>query len=211
MSDKQSPETEARILDAAHRVFTRKGTAGARMQDIADEAGVNQALLHYYFRSKDRLATAVFTRVATQLMPTIAATLASDAPLTAKIEGVVHAYIDTIRERPFLPAYLISELHHHPERLLTLLEQSLPAPPATMAAGLLARVQAQLDAEAAAGRMRPFTAHHLILNTIGLCVFPFLVQPLLRAGLAMDEGEFARFLDQRRRELPGFILNALRP
>src|SRR5215813_12540736 len=77
-------DTEQRILDAAHAVFVRRGTAGARMQEIAAEAGVNQALLHYYFRSKEQLARGAFERAGSQLMPAIIRTLASDAPLDAK-------------------------------------------------------------------------------------------------------------------------------
>src|SRR3954469_421027 len=86
--------TEARILDAAHVVFVRRGTAGARMQEIAAEAGVNQALLHYYFRSKDRLAKAAFERAATQLLPAVIQLLGSDLDLEAKIARVVTLEID---------------------------------------------------------------------------------------------------------------------
>src|SRR5215470_6106039 len=64
-------DTEQRIVDAAHAVFVRRGTAGARMQEIAAEAGVNQALLHYYFRSKEQLARAAFERAGSQLMPAV--------------------------------------------------------------------------------------------------------------------------------------------
>src|SRR5262252_8977190 len=77
-------DTESRILDAAHRVFVRSGTAGARTQEIAKEAGVNSALLHYYFRTKERLAEAVFRRAAGQLMPAVIRILASDIPLDEK-------------------------------------------------------------------------------------------------------------------------------
>src|SRR5215470_18834221 len=63
--------TEQRILDAAHAVFVRRGTAGARMQEIAREAGVNQALLHYYFRTKDQLARAAFARAAAEFLPAV--------------------------------------------------------------------------------------------------------------------------------------------
>src|SRR3954470_4779926 len=72
-------DTEQRILDAAHHVFVRRGTAGARMQEIAAAAGVNQALLHYYFRSKDRLSKAAFERAAAQFMPAAIGVLTSDA------------------------------------------------------------------------------------------------------------------------------------
>src|SRR6476659_7741570 len=81
--------TEQRILDAARTVFIRHGTAGARMQEIALEAGVNQALLHYYFRSKERLAQAVFQQLAQRLFPALIETLASDLSLDEKIERLV--------------------------------------------------------------------------------------------------------------------------
>src|ERR1700704_1909452 len=87
-------QTEQRILGAAHTVFLRRGTAGARMQDIATEAGVNQALLHYYFRSKARLSEAVFRRAARQLFPTVFEVMASDAELEDKVTRVVQLELD---------------------------------------------------------------------------------------------------------------------
>src|SRR5215471_14076726 len=77
--------TEQRILDAAHAVFVRRGTAGARMQEIAREAGVNQALLHYYFRSKEQLAQAAFARAASQLMPAVIDVMAGGGELEDKV------------------------------------------------------------------------------------------------------------------------------
>src|SRR5260370_9763850 len=88
-SQSRDRDTERRILDAAHAVFVRSGTAGARTQEIAREAGVNSALLHYYFRSKARLAEAVFSRAASQLFPAVLRILASDAELEEKVEQVV--------------------------------------------------------------------------------------------------------------------------
>src|SRR4051812_12563752 len=81
--------TEQRILDAAHAIFVRAGTAGARMQDIAAEAGVNQALLHYYFRSKAQLSEAVFRRAARQLFPVVIEVIVSDLSLEEKVKRVV--------------------------------------------------------------------------------------------------------------------------
>ena len=83
--------TEQRILEAAHAVFVRRGTAGARMQEIAQEAAVNQALLHYYFRSKERLAEAVFRRAAGELLPRVIDVLGSDAAIEEKVARVVDA------------------------------------------------------------------------------------------------------------------------
>jgi TetR/AcrR family transcriptional regulator len=203
-------ETEARILAAARRVFVRRGTAGARMQEIAAEAGVNQALLHYYFRSKDRLAVAVFREVAARLLPAMARVLGSEASLEQKVEQFVHLYIDTVRETPFIPAYILSELHHHPERLTTMRDTS-GVQPVQMAAGFLRRLGTQLEERAASGAMRAMAPEQFVVSLMGLVVAPFLVRPALEAAFGMDDEAFARFLDARRAELPDFILNALRP
>ncbi|PYR76801.1 MAG: hypothetical protein DMF87_17350 [Acidobacteria bacterium] len=96
-SQRRDGGTEQRILDAAHAVFVRRGTAGARTQEIAKEAGVNSALLHYYFRTKDRLAAAVFQRATGQLMPVVIRILGSDLEIEQKVEQV----IDVERTRVF--------------------------------------------------------------------------------------------------------------
>lgn len=202
-------DTEQRILEAARRVFVKRGTAGARMQEIAAEAGVNQALLHYYFRSKDRLAATVFEEAAGRLLPAIVQLLSSDASLEEKIERFVHLYIDAVRQNPFLPGYIIAELHQQPERLTSLIDPSGPIPLAARA--VLERLDAQLREAAAAGKMRPMSPEQLFLNMIGLSVMPFLARPLFRVMIGMDDEAFGRFLDERRAELPGFILRGLRP
>src|SRR6185436_13394381 len=107
-------DTEQRILGAAHAVFVRRGTAGARMQEIADEAGVNKALLHYYFRSKSRLADAVFQRVARGVFGRLAEVGTSDAPLDLKVRHIIGIYLEQLSKMPFLPGYVISEINQHP-------------------------------------------------------------------------------------------------
>src|SRR5262245_29236465 len=109
-------DTERRILDAAHAVFVRRGTAGARMQEIAAEAGVNQALLHYYFRTKDRLSQAAFERAAGQLMPAVIGVLVSNAPLDEKVARIIDLELEHLTRAPYLPGYIISEVTHHPDR-----------------------------------------------------------------------------------------------
>src|SRR5258705_197037 len=115
-SSQRDESTEQRILDAAHRVFIRSGTAGARTMEIAKEAGVNSALLHYYFRTKERLAQAVFIRAAGQLLPAVIRILASDAPLDDKVERVIQTELEHLAKTPYLPGYILSELAHHPDR-----------------------------------------------------------------------------------------------
>ena len=202
--------TEDRILDAAHSVFTRRGTAGARVQEIAAEAGVNKALLHYYFRSKEKLASAVFQRVALQIIPPLMQILASDAEIEVKVEKVVNHYLDQLSRAPYLPAYLIAELNHHPERVRALVTP-IVGDPQQVRPRVFAVLAAQLEQRVAAGTLRPIAAEQFVINLVSLCIFPFAVRPLLETVLLTGEGDFERFIAARRTALVDFFLAALRP
>ena len=209
----KSPDlaTEQRILDAARTVFVRRGTAGARMQEIAEEAGVNQALLHYYFRSKDRLAAAVFQQLAERLFPALMQTLGSDLPLDAKIDRVVALYLENLQRSPFLPGYLLSELHHHPERVEQLLASVAGRSPRDVIPPAFAKLAMQIDERVKAKTMRPIRPEQFAANLISLCIFPFAARPMLQIVFNMDDAAFAQFIERRATELPEFFRNALRP
>lgn len=204
-------QTEQKILDAAHRVFVRHGTAGARMQEIADEAGVNKALLHYYFRSKDRLAGAVFERVARGLFPPLIQILESDLSIEEKVPRVVEHYLTTLADTPYLPGYILCELNHHPERMLRLMEAGARMPVEGLAPRLFATLHGQIEERVRSGSMRPITAPQFALNLLSLCLFPFAARPLVKVAFGWDDEGFDTFIAERKRELPGFFLNALRP
>ncbi len=181
------------------------------MQEIAEEAGVNQALLHYYFKSKRQLGDAVFRQSAKGVLPVIIQTLGSDLSISEKIEKVVETYLDAMSRTPFLPGYIISELHHHPERTTQLVGTALGSDPSIALKPVLARLDSQLSAERKAGRMKRITAQQFFVNLISLCIFPFAARPMLFATLGFDEPQFAAFIAQRRKELPGLILGMLAP
>jgi AcrR family transcriptional regulator len=204
--------TETRILDAAHAVFLRVGTAGARMQEIADEAGVNKALLHYYFRSKERLAAGVFERVARGLFARLALVATADLDLETKVRRIVAAYLDEFARTPYAPGYLICEMNQNPDRAEQLLGMmggpvADGAPPVPFL-GALAR---QIDARVAAGEMRPIAARQFLANLVSLCVFPFAARPMMCAVFRIDDAGFEDFINERKATLPDFFLNALRP
>lgn len=211
MATDRDGETEERILRAARTVFVRHGTAGARMQEIAEEAGVNQALLHYYFRSKDRLAQAVFRDVAGRMVPSIVAVFGSASSIEQKVEQFVHLYIDVVRQSPFIPGYIVAELHFNPERLTALASEIAGTHPANVMQSFLPRLGVQLDEQVRIGAMRSIAPDQFLVNLVALCVFPFVARPVLRIVFGQDDAAFSRFLDERRAELPNFILNALRP
>lgn len=204
-------DTEARILAAARTVFIRRGTSGARLQEIAAEAGVNQALVHYYFGSKDDLAERVFIEAAQMVMPAIAPNLLPGMVLEDLITAFVQGYIDAVRKAPFIPGYVISEATQHPERLETLMRAAIGTVPREIAARTFPVVERMIAERVAQGTMRPMNLQQLMVNVMALTVFPFVARPILSAAFTLDDDGFQRFLDERREDLPRFILNALRP
>ena len=204
-------DTEARILAAARTVFIRRGTSGARLQEIAAEAGVNQALVHYYFGSKDELAERVFIEAAQLLMPSFAPNPLPGMSLEDLITEFVRRYIDAVRQAPFIPGYVIAEATQHPERLETLMRAAVGTVPSEIAARTFPVVERMIAERVAQGTMRPMNVQQLMVNVMALSVFPFVARPILSAAFGLDDAAFQRFLDERREDLPRFILNALRP
>ena len=198
------PETRERILDAAHTVFLRKGTANSRTQEIADEAGVNKALVHYYFGTKAALADAIFERALGTIMPRIFGILADpQRSIEQKVPDVMREQIDFHSARPYLAGYLLSEMHAEPDRLARLIGSRGGVP--------LDVIRRQLREAARAGRMRPISAEQFVVNLMGLLIFPFAIRPALGALLSLDATRWPAFLEERRRLLPDFFLAGLRP
>jgi len=204
-------DTETRILDAAHAVFMRRGTAGARMTEIAREAGVNHALVHYYFRSKQRLAEAVFRRAIGQFFPAMIGVLASDAPLEDKVRMVAAAQIDMLQKNRYLPGYLLAELNHYPERAEQLLSTMSGTTPANLRARLFGTLGKQLEDAARSGLLREIRPQEFVLNLVSMIVYPFAARPLVMAIMGMDDATFTAAMEERKKEIPAFFLSALRP
>ena len=198
------PATRDRILAAAHRVFLRQGTAKARTQEIATEAGVNKALMHYYFGTKEALAAAVFATAAAEFMPRIFAILGHEAlSIEEKVRAAVREQLDFHLARPYLAGFVVTEAHTQPARVQSMLRRGGSAP-----LGVLRR---QLADAAATGSIRRISAEQFVVSLMGLLVFPFLVRPVLEVIVGLDAERFPAFIEARRRELPNFFLAGLRP
>ncbi|MGH9142744.1 MAG: TetR/AcrR family transcriptional regulator [Vicinamibacterales bacterium] len=208
---KKDGDTEQRILDAAHAVFVRRGTAGARMQEIAVTAGVNQALLHYYFRNKEQLAQAAFERAAKGFMPAVVQVITSGGELEDKVRRVIDLELGHLARAPYLPGYIIGEVTHRPERAAQLIAAVTGLAPRDLGPRVLGMLRRQIQVRVAAGAMRPIAPESFVVNLMALCIFPFAVRPMVQAMLNMDDRRFGRFITRRRQDLPAFFLGALRP
>jgi TetR/AcrR family transcriptional regulator len=204
---RRAPDTRTRILDAADEVFVERGTDGARMQEIADRARVNKALLHYHFGTKAELARAAWLRVASPFLGGVFEMMASDASLEEKIERFVDAYFAMLARHPYLPAYVLSELTRRPE----LAADFITAERRRAARGMLRKLRAQIRERTAKGARAPASAEQFLVTLASACIFPFAARPMLSAVLGLGPAQFGRFLAQRRKHLPGFFQQSLRP
>ncbi|MEZ4702998.1 MAG: TetR/AcrR family transcriptional regulator [Rhodothermales bacterium] len=196
-------ETEGRVLSAATDEFHEKGFHGARMQEIARRAGLNQSLLHYYYRTKDRLFEAVFHRAAKQVMAPVLETLDGDAPVMEKAARFVHKYVDQVLAHPHLPGFVVEELRRNPDRLRQFMGRQTD--------GLYARLSAQIEAAVAAGEIRPIEPAHFLANLVALCAFPVVARPMVQTITEMSDSDYLTFLNQRKEAVVRFITDALVP
>ena len=190
--------TEERIKAAARKVFHQKGYAGTRTRDIAEEAGINHAMVNYYFRSKEKLFQIVMIETMTLFFKGVSTILNNEnTSLEEKIEQVVANYIDLLLEEPELPTFMFNEVRTNPEPfvantpILQALEHSV-----------LARQYAEAVAR---GEVSEPNLIQMVLNVISLVIFPFIAQPILIALNKMDNEQYKTLMLERKKLIPQWV------
>jgi AcrR family transcriptional regulator len=185
-------------MQAAKKLFTQKGFAATRTRDIAKEAGINLALLNYYFRSKEKLFDIVMMDNFRQFIKGISINLQNETTsIDEKIAKVVTAYIDFLTRHPDLPLFILNELRGNPSRIA----QELSAEVAPMRAHFLR----QLQEAGRQGKIAPIDPFHFIANLVGLTVFPFVGRPLLQRVTGASDQQFMAFMEERKELVPLWI------
>lgn len=189
--------TEEKIKEAARKVFTQKGYAATRTRDIAEEAGLNLALLNYYFRSKEKLFGLIMAEKMQQffgfMVPVINDTTTT---LQRKVEMIASGYASLLTENPDLPFFILSEIRSNPEYFMKI----------TGKGNFLTKsVLINQIRDKAPGR-NPF---HFLINLLGMCVFPFIMNPVLQKMGAVDEKAFAKMIKERKTLIPAWIKTML--
>ncbi len=199
---KKDLSTEEKILNAAKKVFLTKGMDGARMQDIADEAGINKALLHYYFRSKDKLFEQIFMEVVSDVLPRIFAILESETTLFEKIKLFCNEYISQLIKTPYVPIFILNEINRQPKTFLKKVLGKRKPP--------IGKVVVQIEKEIKSGNIKCIEPLQLMMNTLSLCVFPFLACPMIQLITGMDNKEFNGLMEKRKKEVPHLIIQSIK-
>lgn len=207
IDSKHQPSREALILEAAEREFLRKGYAGARTVAIAEAAGVTHAMLHYYFRTKEKLFERILSRKLMMLRDVILASLGdSRMPLFDKIKLAIRSHLDFIADNPDLPRFLVGEVFRQPERLAVMLDMLK-----TQAPLIVASLQRQIDEYAERRECRKVDARMLLIDIISLNVFSFMAAPITSPVLGDMADDMESFLARRKEENIDTIMRKLKP
>jgi AcrR family transcriptional regulator len=199
MMEENKQGAEQRIMDAAAKNFVYKGYSGARMQQIADDAGVNKALLHYYFQSKELLFRQVMEDALSWFASLSGVVLEKQAgTLKQRLQLLVDRFLQVMLRKPFLPGFIIQEAQQHPELMYPILEGYKAE---------LGALQQEINEEASLGRMQAVDARELLVNMFSVGFFPFLAMPLISQVLYTGgEEALGQLLDQRKKAVEELVL-----
>lgn len=195
MEDKH---TEEKIFEAATAEFEEKGMTGARMQNIADRAGINKALLHYYFRTKDKLFAAVFDKLAGKMLGKFAGIFNLDMPIDKKLKYFYTEHISFLEKNPKLPMFLLREINRNPELLEKFLSKIN-----------FERIREGMDKNIPGINIPKEDFAHLMISIVSLSVFPIVAKPIIKGILSKQDISYDKFIEERKQYSPWFIQSAI--
>ena len=197
--------TMERILEVARKEFLEKGYQGARMQSIADQAGINKASLHYHFDSKDKLFEAIFEEAMQKVLPIMLKALIEEPTLEDKIRSLVDAHISLYIDNPYLPGFVVNETYTNPAYVYDLIFRRKG-----VWRGAIKETLANiLKEEEGIGRIRPTAPEDLIMDIFSLTAFPFMAMPIFEVMFSKSREEILQMMERRKQYLPEMIMRSL--
>ncbi len=202
----QNTETEIKIIAAATEIFLQKGKDGARMQEIANKAGINKALLHYYFRSKDKLFEKVFYKeVRTMLNITLDSVTETDN-FEEFLQLFISNYIDNVALRKKLFRFILWESENFMENVTDQFSQVFKNRGFQQNPIILKVKNAIAD-----GQIRKLDPNNFALSLISMCLFPIVASPFLEKIVTGIDVDNPKFLDKRKLEIFNLIWDGIKP
>lgn len=206
--EKTQPEpvdisTEEKIKNAARLIFHKKGFAATRTRDIAEEAGINLALLNYYFRSKEKLFDIIMLESLQGFLKSIQEVFNNEnTSLDEKIEILVRTYIDGLTKYPDIPVFILSELRRNPDELIS----KINLREVLMKSIFIKQFQQGITE----GKIAPISPLHFLMNLLGMTVFPFIANPMLKSLSGTSQTDFDELMKQRKELIPMWVKGMLK-
>lgn len=195
--------TEKRIKEAARKIFLEKGYGLTRTRDIAEAAGINTALLNYYFRSKEKLFNIIMAESIRELFSTLIDIVQNEkTSLSYKIDAIVNCYADVLSASPNLPLFVLSELQSQPELFL----KQIGVPHNVLFESCLYK---QLEEQLQKNDLKTKPLH-IFINTIAMTIIPVIARPLMAQMHSMNNELYDSFIAERRKSVPIWIKEMIR-
>lgn len=189
--------TEEKIRKAAENEFMQKGFAGARIRDIAAKAGINLALLNYYFRSKEKLYEQIMAQKIDQLFALILPTLNDKTTsLGEKLHLIAEHYSTMLTDEPTLPGFVLSEMQNNPKGFAAQISLNSNI------------MQSEYIRQLKVADTNTQPIHHLI-TYLGILLFPFLMRPVLLASGSIEDNQFNQRIKERQKNAPLWMSSIL--
>ncbi len=195
--------TEEKIKQAAKKIFMHKGLAGARMQDIADEAEINKAMLHYYFRSKRQLFDIIFEEKLAQLFSTLGEIFLDNSPLEDKIRQFVKKQSTIIADFPSLPIFVLNEIWQNP----TLAEEKLRDKPLHL---IREKFRAAYNQSLSDPVREQLPFEQFMLNMISLIIYPYIARPIFKSMIGLEDAGYDQLLSDRKQQVTNLLLQSIK-
>lgn len=199
----KSRNTEQKIFDAATELFLEKGVDRTSVREIASKAGINLALMNYYFRSKENLFSSIFSQLVKENSEELIRILNSDLALDEKIKQYVNVYIDMLSENPLLVSFVMAILHRSRERITEM--KAISNLYATE------KFTQQVLEEGKKGNIRRTDPSQLFVDMLSLIAFPFAIKMLIMDKNSLTEKEYQTYINERKKRIPEMLIDSLRP
>lgn len=203
ISIERNASTEEKIKNAARLIFHQKGFAATKTRDIAEQAGINLALLNYYFRSKEKLFNIIMLETMQKFLESMRYVFNDElSSFERKIELIAERYIDLLTEKPEIPLFLLSELRSNPEALLEKINLKEVL--------LKSHFLKQYRQGVSEGKISNLHWLQMVTNLMSLTVFPFVASPLIKIIGNVDAKSFNALMAERKRMIPKWIKSMLK-
>ncbi len=198
----KNKNTEQKIFDAATELFLEKGVDRTSVRDIAAKAGINLALMNYYFRSKENLFDTIFSELVIKNTRTLIQILDSDQSLEEKIRQYVAAYIDMLSENPLLVSFVMSILHRSQDKITE--KKAVSNLYSTD------KFTQQIIEEGKKGNIRKTEPTQFFVDMLSLVAFPFAIKLLIMDKNQFSEADFREFIQERKTRVPEILISGLK-
>lgn len=184
--------TEQHLKDTARRVFLKEGKMLATTQEIADAAGVNRTLLHYYFRSRDQLFDTVFQEALMKLRQRFHEVIGSNVVFREKIENLIEVFYEELTELPYLETFIALQLNQEPERYQEMFVH-LPGGKERIK-NFLKEIQQEME-KGVIPEMKPI---NYFINLFSLMAYPYVARPIYKNMFNLTDAAYNKLLPERK-------------